>query len=310
MANYPPPTENLPIFDPSVFEVNNIPLTIGEGSKYFLTYPTAQGKETLSAIDVYGIANFYSDISVNNTTFAITTTNLTTSTYFTEFGGYSININPLNCYFGGLNPPSITNAPALGSDNGYIPTTEWVNSTIGLTRITTLSNTFSAGLNPTIAYANLFNSTYTNYRINLNLTCVNNAQFTQLQISAFSGTGTIPTTYTTQASSVFNGSLTQIFTSVLPINLSGATNQNKSYTIEISGVGTTAGNDGFFMQVECMKNSYSNSGGGGNWSVFSQAFVVGGATPGKITGLTLRLFNAASQTYSTDCIMTIYGYNI
>jgi hypothetical protein len=41
-----PPTENIPIFDPSVFpSANGTALTIASGSKYFLTYPVAQGSE-------------------------------------------------------------------------------------------------------------------------------------------------------------------------------------------------------------------------------------------------------------------------
>ena len=41
-----PPTENIPIFDPSVFpSASGTALTIASGSKYFLNYPVAQGSE-------------------------------------------------------------------------------------------------------------------------------------------------------------------------------------------------------------------------------------------------------------------------
>ena len=41
-----PPTEDIPIFDPSVFpSANGSALTVATGSKYFLTYPVAQGSE-------------------------------------------------------------------------------------------------------------------------------------------------------------------------------------------------------------------------------------------------------------------------
>jgi len=50
MASYPAPTETLPIFSPSVFETNNIPLTIEEGADYFITYPTAQGAITIPTL--------------------------------------------------------------------------------------------------------------------------------------------------------------------------------------------------------------------------------------------------------------------
>ena len=46
MAVYTPPTENIPIFDPSVFPSSDgTALTIASGRKYFLTYPVAQGSE-------------------------------------------------------------------------------------------------------------------------------------------------------------------------------------------------------------------------------------------------------------------------
>ena len=50
MASYPAPTETLPIFSPSVFDVNDVPLTITEGEKYFITYPTAQGAITIPTL--------------------------------------------------------------------------------------------------------------------------------------------------------------------------------------------------------------------------------------------------------------------
>lgn len=43
---YPPPTEILPIFDDSVFQSGNDPLTYNVASTHFLKYPTAQGTET------------------------------------------------------------------------------------------------------------------------------------------------------------------------------------------------------------------------------------------------------------------------
>lgn len=48
MAIYNPPTEDLPIFDSSVFESNNAGLTIGEGDLRYLRWPVSQGSETIS----------------------------------------------------------------------------------------------------------------------------------------------------------------------------------------------------------------------------------------------------------------------
>jgi len=58
MATYEPPIENLPIFDPSVFIVENVPLTYNEALGSFLAYPVAQGTEDLSIINVNGLATF------------------------------------------------------------------------------------------------------------------------------------------------------------------------------------------------------------------------------------------------------------
>ena len=55
MATYPPPTENLPIFDDTVFTtLTNDPLTYDTAKKYFLTFPSAQGTETLQTTNVDG----------------------------------------------------------------------------------------------------------------------------------------------------------------------------------------------------------------------------------------------------------------
>jgi hypothetical protein len=51
MASYLPPTENLPIFDSSVFDDSNSAyLTYTSAKKLFLTYPTAQGEETIASL--------------------------------------------------------------------------------------------------------------------------------------------------------------------------------------------------------------------------------------------------------------------
>jgi len=66
MSLYPPPRENLPIFDSSNFEINNTALTVDSGLEYFLAFPTAQGEETLAntivagSLTALGTANFAS----------------------------------------------------------------------------------------------------------------------------------------------------------------------------------------------------------------------------------------------------------
>jgi len=48
MASYLPPTEELPIFDNSVFQSNDAPLTFSQATTEFLRFPTAQGTETFN----------------------------------------------------------------------------------------------------------------------------------------------------------------------------------------------------------------------------------------------------------------------
>jgi len=63
MASYLPPTENLPVFDNSVFETNNTTaLTYATAKQYFLTYPTAQGASTITSL-IAGSINYLSPSS-------------------------------------------------------------------------------------------------------------------------------------------------------------------------------------------------------------------------------------------------------
>jgi len=50
MADYPPPTDNVPIFDASNFITSEFGLTEAQIASKFLRYPTGQGTETLSAL--------------------------------------------------------------------------------------------------------------------------------------------------------------------------------------------------------------------------------------------------------------------
>jgi len=59
MADYPPPTQDLPIFDTTVFSsAQNDYLTYSQAADLFLTFPTAQGDETLQNITVNGVSEF------------------------------------------------------------------------------------------------------------------------------------------------------------------------------------------------------------------------------------------------------------
>lgn len=74
MASYPPPTENVPIFDTSLF-INpaNVSLTPDSGTSYFLKYPVAQGNNILQSVVVSGslqtdgVATFNDNIILETT---------------------------------------------------------------------------------------------------------------------------------------------------------------------------------------------------------------------------------------------------
>ena len=53
MAFYQPPTQNLGIFDPDVFDQNDEPLTIETGSKYFLRLLPVVSENTPEPLFVY-----------------------------------------------------------------------------------------------------------------------------------------------------------------------------------------------------------------------------------------------------------------
>jgi hypothetical protein len=66
MSAYRPPLQDVPIFDSANFAVNlDAPLTLGEGLKYFLSYPNAQGTQNFTDINVSGIGNFPTNIQTS-----------------------------------------------------------------------------------------------------------------------------------------------------------------------------------------------------------------------------------------------------
>jgi hypothetical protein len=65
MADYPPPTQILPEFNPAVFRTNDIPLTIAEAENYFVSFPTAQGATNNSTINVSTV-NVSGDLTLTN----------------------------------------------------------------------------------------------------------------------------------------------------------------------------------------------------------------------------------------------------
>jgi hypothetical protein len=72
MADYKPPTEQLPIFDTTVFLSGDQAITQNQADKRYLRYPNAQGTENLQAINVNGVADFNTLVNIDG---ILTTTN-------------------------------------------------------------------------------------------------------------------------------------------------------------------------------------------------------------------------------------------
>ena len=104
MANYNPPTENLPIFDKDVFSNEDTPLTIGYADKHYLKYPNAQGTENLASIVVNGTSTFNAGITASS----------------------SVSFTSLNA------PTSSQTLLPFAENSNKIPTTAWVKSVVGV----------------------------------------------------------------------------------------------------------------------------------------------------------------------------------
>ena len=113
MSAYNPPSVNLPEFDTLVFEPSDTPLTYSLAKKYFLTYPTAQGSETLQKVG-QAIGN-------NNIQFGDLTS-------FTSTSGAN------NIAIGSATLPSLSSGNfnvAIGSEALNMATTGYDNTAIG-----------------------------------------------------------------------------------------------------------------------------------------------------------------------------------
>lgn len=122
MSAYYPPAENVPIFDASLFRTTNSQLlTRAVASSSFLTFPIAQGTETLKDIIVEGTSSFTNTATLNDIivggTASFTNTALPTSTA------------PL---------------PAFNDSSTKMPTTQWVQGAIALNgaNLTYVNQTF------------------------------------------------------------------------------------------------------------------------------------------------------------------------
>lgn len=146
MADYPPPTETLPEFTPSVFSTKDDPLTIGEAEKFFVKFPTAQGAETLTDAVITGKLSTTNPLTKSLVYGYQTTETSGSGEHNTAFGyqagkGYNtLTTGGGNSAFGGLalssiNTTSLSNT-AIGANSLNLLTTGARNTAVGSFPIT------------------------------------------------------------------------------------------------------------------------------------------------------------------------------
>lgn len=107
-VSYLPPIEDVPIFDSSLYIQNNTPLTYADAIKEFLTYPQAQGTETLLDTNVNGLLTANAGIAFPNSTSLNTGLNYITYSGAGTAGAYTLPTSSYNSL------TSITNASITG----------------------------------------------------------------------------------------------------------------------------------------------------------------------------------------------------
>jgi hypothetical protein len=150
MATYQPPTENLPIFDPSVFTSGDEVLTYNVALKNFLKYPNAQGTENLQAINVNGIAQFNTNVNIGGAGTANLTPIFNTNKADLTIGSGGNGNMDIECpvNIGGFGSLNLITAPINLSSNANIQQT-------GATTLNNLNGTIfttanGVSANPTI----------------------------------------------------------------------------------------------------------------------------------------------------------------
>lgn len=176
MANYEPPTENLPTFNPEVFSQNDEPLTIEEGTKYFLRYPNAQGTENLQTVNINGPLTvnsstdldtlFVSGTSSFENTISLTSTsslNRRVISSFYELSDINGNVNRTSEIYQNSQILTITNEATNGrtrfinSTAGDVPTTTFEIDTNAATMFEPLSLTSNLNVAGTLNANGAFN---------------------------------------------------------------------------------------------------------------------------------------------------------
>jgi hypothetical protein len=163
MADYPPPTQTLPDFNPAVFRTNDTPLTIAEAENYFVSFPTAQGAVNLSSANISGDLTL-TNSSTLGTVYGYQSTKPTSvnSIHNTAFGYQAgkglVNTTGTggNTAFGAVALVDITGAAnnntAIGHNALEAVTTGDGNTQVGMTTLALAGNLTTASNNTLIGH--------------------------------------------------------------------------------------------------------------------------------------------------------------
>jgi len=143
MADYTPPTENLPIFDSTVFLTGDEPLTYNDAKKRFLRYPNAQGTENLQTINVNGVATFNNDVVVGSATSTNLTPQITTNKSQLNLGTGGNGLLNVECPIsvGGFGSIQMASSAINMQSGSYIVQGGMTTpNTLGTTNLTAIAN--------------------------------------------------------------------------------------------------------------------------------------------------------------------------
>jgi hypothetical protein len=245
MADYNPPIENLPIFDPSVFNTGDQYITQNDADKRYLRYPNAQGTENFGQINVNGTATFTTSavmkkpLLLNSTTSSDREIQNTTYTMIDKTGNTSVGklyADIADFYY-----------ECNGNGKSHI----FLNNSISGAQSTTLQMNTSNFI--------------------INSTNLPTAPLATLPASTDSSTK-IPTTAWVQSAITSGGSTTQ----TVSFTASGTTTTPTNcrfVDIQVIGYGGECGVSAFGPPVY-----YGGSGSGGNMALISGASMEGGLT--------------------------------
>lgn len=180
MADYPPPSQLLPSFNPAVFRANDTPLTIAEAENYFVSFPTAQGAVNLASVSVAGDltltnSSTYGTVYGYQATKPTTGTSIHNTAYGYQAGKGLVNTTGTggNTAFGAVALVDITgtsnNNTAIGHNALEAVTTGDGNTQVGMTtlalaaNLTTGSNNTLIGHSASVSGTSISNSTAIGY---------------------------------------------------------------------------------------------------------------------------------------------------